>query len=88
MHRTWTYPQRDTALKCFSAHRLKELIVNTTLVWYGKALAFLTLYHELSTARTPEGFAAVRVRLQQEWIFNASFVSRFTITFLLLLTPR
>ena len=46
-----------------------------TLVWYRKTLAFLTLYDELSAARTPERFAAVRVRLQQEWIFNAGFVS-------------
>ena len=83
-----TYPQPVTAVKRFSAHRLKELIVTATLVWYGKALTFLTLYHEISTAHTPEGFAAVRVRLQQEWIFNAGFVSRFTITFFLFLTPR
>ena len=69
------YPQPVTAVKCFSAHRLKELIVTTILVWYGNTLAFLTLYEEISAAHTREGFAAVRVRLQQEWIFNAGFVS-------------
>jgi len=72
-----TYPQPIMAVKCFNAHRLKELIVTTALVWYRKTLAFLTLYDEISAARTPEGFAAVRVKLQQEWIFNAGFVSRF-----------
>ena len=72
-------------MKCFIAHRLKELIVTAALVWWRKALAFLTLYDELSAARTPEGFAAVRVRLQQEWIFNAGFVSQFTIVFFLTL---
>ena len=69
------YPQPVTAVKCFSAHRLKELIVTATLLWYEKTLAFLTLYEELSAARTRERFAAVRVRLQQEWVFNAGFVS-------------
>jgi len=68
-----------TAVKCFSAHRIKELIVTATLVWYGKTLSFLTLYEEISAARTPERFAAVRARLQQEWVFNAGFVSQFTI---------
>ena len=69
------YPQPVTAVKRSSAHRLIELIVTAALVWYRKTLAFLTLYDELSAARTPERFAAVRVRLQQEWIFNAGFVS-------------
>jgi hypothetical protein len=76
-----TYPQPVAAVKCFSAHRLNELIVTAALVMWRQALAFLTLYDELSTARTLEGFAAVRVRLQKEWIFNAGFVSRFTILF-------
>jgi len=76
-----TYSQPVTAVKCFSAHRLKELIITAALVWWRKALAFLTLYDEISAARTPEGFAAVRVRLQQEWIFNAGFVSRFFLLF-------
>ena len=79
-----TFPQPVTAVKCFSAHRLKELIVTAALIWYRTTFAFLTLYDELSGARTPEGFAAVRVRLQQEWIFNAGFVSPFTIVFFLL----
>ena len=82
----YTYPQPDTAVICFSAHRLKELIVTTALIWYRTTLEFLTLYDELSVARTPERFAAVRVRLQQEWIFNAGFVSRFT-TFFFFETP-
>jgi hypothetical protein len=33
------------------------------------------MYGELSTARVPKEFAAVRARLQQEWTFNAGFVS-------------
>ena len=69
------------AVKCFSAHRLNELIITASLVWCRKTLVFLTLYDELSGARTSEGFAAVRVRLQQEWVFNAGFVSRFFFLF-------
>jgi len=69
-----TYPQPGqpaTAVKCFSAQRVKELIVTPTLVWWRKALTFLTLYDELSSARTPEGFAAVRVRLQQQLVLGS-----------------
>ena len=69
------------AVNCFSARRLNELIVTAAPVWWRKALAFFTLYDELSAARTLEEFLAVRVRLQREWIFNAGFVSRFCLFF-------
>jgi hypothetical protein len=49
--------------------------------WNIRALESLTVYGELSTARTPEEFAPVRLRFQREWTFNGGFVSRFTITF-------
>jgi len=35
------------------------------------------MYGELSAAHVQEEFAPVRIRLQQEWIFNVGFVSRF-----------
>jgi len=56
----------------------EELMVTATPL-YKKALALLTMYGELSAARFAEEFAPVRARLQQEWIFVAGFVSRFTI---------
>jgi len=71
-----TYPQPAMGVICFSAHRIHELIITAAIVWYRTTLAFLTLYDEISAARTPEGFAAVRVKFQQEWVFNAGFVSR------------
>jgi len=49
--------------------------------WYIKALESLTMYRELSTARSPEEFAPVRLRFQCELTFNGGFVSRLTITF-------
>ena len=39
------------------------------------------MYGELSAARVQEEFAPVRIRLQQEWLFDAGFVSRFIILF-------
>jgi hypothetical protein len=42
-------------------------------------LESLTMYGELSAARTPEEFALVRSRFQREWTFNGGFVSRFTV---------
>ena len=53
----------------------------TATPWY-RALASLTMYNELSTARIPEEFRLVRTRLQQEWTFNGGFVSRIIIMFL------
>ena len=70
-----TYPQPIAAVNCFSARRLYELIFAVAAIWFIKALEFLTAYGKISTARMPEEFVAVRVRLQQEWIFNAGFVS-------------
>ena len=43
-----------------------------------RTLSAFTLYGELSVACTPEDFASVCARLQQEWSFDAGFVSRFT----------
>jgi len=63
-----------------------ELMVNATPL-YKKVLALLTMYGELSAARFAEEFAPVRARLQQEWIFVAGFVSRFTILFFFLNFP-
>ena len=60
----------------------EELMVAPT-PWYKKSLALLTMYRELSAVRFTEEFAPVRARLQQEWIFVAGFVSRFTIAFFL-----
>lgn len=71
-------------MNCFSECRFYELLVVAASVCCIKALAFLTVYGELSTAHMPEEFAAARVRLQQEWTFNAGFVSRFTIVFFFL----
>jgi hypothetical protein len=55
----------------------EDLIVSATLPWYRKALESLTMYGELSVARTPEDFAPVCTRFQQEWSFAIGFVSRF-----------
>jgi len=54
----------------------------TSQSWYGRPLASLTFYGELSIASTPEEFALVRARLQQELTFDGGFVSRFTVMFL------
>jgi hypothetical protein len=70
-----TYPQPITLVKYSSAHRLNELIFTAAPFWCRKVLASLTMYGELSAARLPKDFAAVRARLQQEWTFNAGFVS-------------
>jgi hypothetical protein len=48
--------------------------------WNRRALESLTMYRELSSARSPEEFAPVRLRFQHELTFNGGFVSRFTIT--------
>ena len=56
----------------------EEPVVTTTLTrWCSRALAFLTIYGELSVARLPEEFALLRMALQQEWTFSGGFVSRF-----------
>jgi len=47
-----------------------------------RTLASLTMYGELSVALAPEEFALVHARLQQEWSFDGSFVSRYSIMFL------
>ena len=62
--------------------RDEEPAVTTTLPWYGRTFASLTIYGELSVARTPEEFALLRRRLQQEWKFNGGFVSQLSIKFL------
>ena len=61
------------------ARRPNEELIVTPTPWYKKLLALLTMYRELSAAHFAEEFAPVRARLQQEWIFVAGFVSRFTI---------
>jgi hypothetical protein len=58
-----------------------EQIDIATLPWYRMALESLTMYGQLSAARSPEEFAPVRLRFQQEWTFNGGFVSRSTIMF-------
>ena len=40
-----------------------------------RILEFFTIYGELSVALTPEEFALVRTRLQQEWTFDGGLVS-------------
>ena len=64
----------------------EELIVSDALPWQRRALASFTMYGELSVANVQEEFAPLRMRLQQEWIFDAGFVSRFIILFFLI--PR
>ena len=54
----------------------------TTQSWYRRPLASFTFYVELSVARTPEEFASVRTRLQEEWSFDGGFVSRLQSCFL------
>jgi len=49
------------------------------LPWHRMAFESLTMYGELSTARIPEEFAPVHLRLQREWSFNRGFVSQFTM---------
>jgi len=61
----------------------EEPVVTTTFPWHSRTLASLTIYGELSVAHIPEEeFALLRMRLQQEWIFDGGFVSRFSIRFL------
>ena len=60
----------------------EESAITATLSWDRGIFASLTMYDELSAARIPEEFGLVRTRLQQEWTFNRSFVSQFTIMFL------
>ena len=60
----------------------EEPATTTTLPWHCITLASFTLYGGLSVARTPEEFASVRSRLQQEWSFIGGFVSRLTIVLL------
>jgi len=60
------------------ARRPNEELMITASPWYKKLLALLTMYGELPAAHFAEEFAPVRARLQQEWIFVAGFVSRFT----------
>ena len=54
----------------------------TTVPWHSRTLSPFTLYGELSVACTPEEFALLRSRLQQEWSFDGGFVSKL-ITVLL-----
>jgi len=60
----------------------EEPAITATLPWHGRTLASITVYGELFSARTTEEFASVHTRLQQEWTFNGSFVSLFTIMLL------
>jgi hypothetical protein len=52
----------------------KESAIVATLSWLSRTLAFFTMYGELSAALTPEEFALVRMRLEQEWTFGGGFV--------------
>jgi hypothetical protein len=52
----------------------EEPTIIATLPCHIRPLAFLALYHELSSARSLEDFASVRNRSQQEWIFNGGFL--------------
>ena len=54
----------------------------TTPPWYRRTLSSFTFYGELYVACTPEEFALVRSRLQQEWSFDGGLVSRFTTVLL------
>lgn len=54
----------------------------TATPWHSRTFASLTMYDELSAARVAEDFCSVRMRLQQEWVFNGGFVSGFTTMFL------
>ena len=61
----------------------EEPLVTTTLLWYSRIFASLTIYGELSVPHiSEEEFASLRIRLQQEWIFDGGFVSRFSIRFI------
>jgi hypothetical protein len=60
----------------------EEPAVTANLPWHSRTLASVTVYGELFAARTPEEFASVHTRLQQEWTFNGGFVSQFTINLL------
>jgi len=60
----------------------EEPTTTTTVPWHGRTLSSFTLYGELSVACTPEEFALVRTRLQQEWSFAGGFVSRLTTVLL------
>ena len=60
----------------------KEPAIIAAPAWQSRTLAFFTMYGELSTAFTPEEFALVRVRLEQEWTFGGGFVGWFIIIFL------
>ena len=60
----------------------EEPAITATLPWYSRILASVTVYGDLFAVRTPEEFALVHTRLQQEWIFNGGFVSLFTIILL------
>ena len=60
----------------------EEPVITATLPWHGRTLASLIVYGELFAARTPQEFALVHTRLQQEWTFNGGFVSLFTIMLL------
>ena len=54
----------------------EEPTTATILPWHGRTLSSFTLYGELCIACTPEEFALVRTRLQQEWSLAGGFVSR------------
>lgn len=53
----------------------EEQIDIAALPWHRMTFETLTMYGELSAARIPEEFAAVRSRFQSEWLFNGGFVS-------------
>ena len=53
----------------------EEQIDIAPLPWHRMTFETLTMYGELSAARIPEEFAAVRSRFQSEWSFNGGFVS-------------
>jgi hypothetical protein len=53
----------------------EEPAISAALPWHSRTLVSLTVYGELLAACTPEEFATVHTRLQQEWTFNGGFVS-------------
>jgi hypothetical protein len=53
----------------------EELATTTAVPRHVRILSSFTLYGQLSVACTPEEFASLRSRLQQEWSFDGGFVS-------------
>jgi len=74
-------PDHDGAEMEAAPQPNEEPTGTVNLPWYTRALKFLTMYSELRGAWLPEDFMRVRTRLQQEWMFDAGFVSQSIIMF-------